>query len=186
MTQIKKYPAFIIAAIVLILDQLSKIAVRKMIPLYHSIPILDDIFGETFMFTHVTNTAAAFSIGFSSAVVNRVFFIITTLIALAFIIYLLRRSTHVIQIIAFGLVIGGAVGNLIDRVILGGVTDFIDVDFPDFIMQRFPIFNIADSAIFISVCLLILAMFVVKDHIVGADDDSPNATPDSNLHIEEI
>lgn len=186
MTQIKKYPAFIIAAVVLILDQLTKILVRRLIVPYHSIPILDNLFGETFMFTHVTNTGAAFSIGFPNPAVNRVFFIITTLIALGFIIYLLMESTHRIQIVAFGLVMGGAIGNLADRVIFGGVTDFIDVDFPDFIMERFPVFNIADSAIFISVCLLIIAMFIVKEHTPPKDEESPTQHTDSNLHIEEI
>ena len=186
MTQIKKYPAFIIAAVVLVLDQLTKILVRRFIVPYHSIPILDNLFGETFLFTHVTNTGAAFSIGFPSPAVNRVFFIITTLIALGFIIYLLRQSTHRIQIVAFGLVMGGAIGNLADRVIFGGVTDFIDVDFPDFIMERFPVFNIADSAIFISVCLLIVAMFIVKESVPPKDEESPTQNTDSNLHIEEI
>lgn len=185
MAQIKKYPAFIIAAIVLILDQLTKILVRRFIAPYHSVPILDNLFGDTFMLTHVTNTGAAFSIGFSNPAVNRVFFIITTFIALGFIIYLLRQSTHRIQIVAFGLVIGGAIGNLVDRAIFGGVTDFIDVDFPDFIMERFPVFNVADSAIFISVCLLIIAMFIVKDNIPPKDVESPTDNTDSNLHIEE-
>jgi signal peptidase II len=130
------------------------------------------------MFTHVTNTGAAFSIGFSSDLVNRIFFITTTLLALIFIIYLLYQSTHRIQVLAFGLVMGGALGNLIDRIIFGGVTDFINVDFPDFIMHRFPIFNVADSSIFIAVCLLIIDMFFIKD--------APRAVPmESREHISE-
>jgi len=163
MDKINKAPALLVMMIILVADQFTKVLVRMNMELYHSIPVLEKLFGDTFMLTHVNNTGAAFSIGFSSDVVNRVFFISTTVLALIFIIYLLYQSTHRIQVLAFGLVMGGALGNLIDRVLYGGVTDFINVDFPDFIMQRFPIFNIADSAIFIAVCLLIIDMFFIKD-----------------------
>ncbi|MDD2361314.1 MAG: signal peptidase II, partial [Syntrophaceticus schinkii] len=89
-----------------------------------------------------------------------------------------------IQVIAFGLVMGGAWGNLIDRVLYGGVTDFINVDFPDFIMERFTIFNIADSAIFIAVTLLIIDMLFVKDAppAVAADEEQEL----SPIQTEEI
>jgi signal peptidase II len=163
MDKINKAPALLVMMIILVADQITKVLVRLNMEMYHSIPVLEKLFGDTFMLTHVNNTGAAFSIGFSSDVVNRIFFIATTVLALIFIVYLLYQSTHRIQVIAFGLVMGGALGNLIDRVLHGGVTDFINVDFPDFIMQRFPIFNIADSAIFIAVCLLIIDMFFIKD-----------------------
>jgi signal peptidase II len=163
MTKLKTAPAYLIMMIILVADQITKLIVRSNIELHHSVPVLSKLFGDTFMLTHVTNTGAAFSIGFPSDAVNRIFFIGTTVLALIFILYLLYQSTHRIQVIAFGLVMGGAIGNLIDRILYGGVTDFINVDFPDFIMQRFPIFNIADSSIFIAVCLLITDMFFIKD-----------------------
>ncbi|HRX77174.1 MAG TPA: signal peptidase II, partial [Candidatus Cloacimonadota bacterium] len=163
MSKLSKAPAFLIMMVILVADQLTKLLVRIHMEMYHSIPILEKIFGDTFMLTHVNNTGASFSIGFSNDLTNRVFFSATTLLALVFIVYLLWQSTHRIQIIAFGLIMGGALGNLIDRILLGGVTDFINVDFPDFIMHRFPIFNIADSSIFIAVCFLIIDMFFVKD-----------------------
>jgi len=163
MQRLKPAPAFTIMMLVLVLDQLSKQLIRLKLEMFHSIPVLEDVFGDTFMITHVQNTGAAFSIGFSSDLVNRIFFICTTIIALIFIVYLLYRSVHRIQIIAFGLILGGALGNLIDRILYGGVTDFINVDFPDFIMERFPIFNVADSAIFIAVCLLIADLLFIKD-----------------------
>ncbi|MCB5286704.1 MAG: signal peptidase II [Candidatus Cloacimonetes bacterium] len=162
-TKLKIAPAYLIMMIVVLADQITKLLVRLNIELYHSVPVLADLFGETFLFTHVNNTGAAFSIGFSSDLTNRVFFIATTCLALVFIVYLLYQSTHRIQVTAFGLVLGGALGNLIDRILLGGVTDFINVDFPDFIMDRFPIFNIADSCIFIAVCLLIIDLLFIKD-----------------------
>jgi len=183
-TKLNKAPAYLLMMIILFADQLTKVLVRVNMDMYHSIPVLDKIFGHTFMLTHVHNTGAAFSIGFSSDLVNRIFFIITTIIALAVIIYLLYQSTHRIQVIAFGLVMGGACGNLIDRVLYGGVTDFINVDFPDFIMERFPIFNIADSAIFIAVTLLIIDMLFIKDAppAVAADEEQEL----SPIQTEEI
>ncbi|MFA6909733.1 MAG: signal peptidase II [Candidatus Cloacimonadaceae bacterium] len=171
--------------IILVADQLTKLLIRINLDLHHSIPIFSNIFGDTFMLTHVNNTGAAFSIGFSSDVTNRIFFIVTTLLAIILILYLLYQSTHRIQVIAFGLVMGGALGNLFDRIFRGGVTDFIDVDFPDFIMQRFPIFNIADSAIFIAVCLLIIDMLLIKDaQAVEADDCSEQIHEE--IHTKEI
>ncbi len=185
MPKVKPYSAYLIMLVILIADQITKVIVRASIELHHSVPVLSGIFGDTFMFTHVTNTGAAFSIGFSSDVVNRIFFITTTLLAIVFIIYLLYQSTHRIQVIAFGLVMGGAIGNLIDRIIMGGVTDFINVDFPDFIMHRFPIFNIADSSIFIAVCLLIIDMFFIKD---AQPADSPQLAEhiSEEIHTKEI
>lgn len=156
-------PAWLIMMIVLVLDQLTKTMVRINMELYDSLPILKGMFGDTFMLVHVQNTGAAFSIGFKSDLVNRWFFIIISILAVAFIIYLLYRAEHRLQVVSFGMVLGGAIGNLIDRILFGGVTDFFSMDFPDFIMQRFPIFNVADSCIFIGVCLLIIDMIFIKD-----------------------
>lgn len=182
--KLSKTPAFLVMMIILVADQFTKVLVRLNMEMSHSIPVLENIFGHTFMLTHVNNTGAAFSIGFSSAVVNRIFFITITLLALVFIVYLLYQSIHRIQVLAFGLVMGGALGNLIDRILHGGVTDFINVDFPDFIMQRFPIFNIADSAIFIAVCLLIIDMFFIKDAPPVSAYEQEQELP--RIHTKEI
>jgi signal peptidase II len=149
--------------LVLVLDQLSKTLVRINLDLHHSIPLLQNFLGDTFMLTYVQNTGAAFSIGFKNDQFNRWFFIGTTILAVAFIVYLLYKAEHRLHVVSFGLVLGGAIGNMIDRIIYGGVTDFMSVDLPDFIMQRFPIFNVADSCIFIGVCLLIIDMIFIKD-----------------------
>ena len=156
-------PAYLVMMIVLVLDQLSKTLVRINMPVNSSLPLLKKLFKDTFMLVHVNNTGAAFSIGVGSDIVNRYFFIGTTIVAVAFILFLLYKSEHRLQVLAFGLVLGGAIGNLIDRIIFGGVTDFFSMDFPDIIMQRFPIFNVADSSIFIAVCLLIIDMLFIKD-----------------------
>ncbi|MGC9362752.1 MAG: signal peptidase II, partial [Candidatus Syntrophosphaera sp.] len=102
---------------------------------------------------------------------NKAFFITTTVVAILFILWLLRRATHKIQVVAFGMVLGGAIGNnLIDRPIFGSVTDFISVDIPNIIrgMDRFPVFNVADSAIFIAMCLLIIDILFIRDKVSPA------------------
>ena len=78
------------------------------------------------------------------------------------------------------MVLGGALGNLIDRVLFGPVTDFFSMDFPDFIMERFPVFNIADSSIFIGVVLLIIDMLFIKDK------PSPLPETTDNIEMSEI
>ena len=164
-------PAFLIMMIIMVLDQLTKLLIRTHMELYDSIPILKHIFGDTFMLTYVQNTGAAFSLSPFSPSINRIFFILVSILAVIFVIYLLYRSVHRIQVIAFGFVLGGAIGNLIDRIRFGGVTDFIDCDFPDFIMQRWPIFNVADSAIFIAMVLIIIDMIFVRDNVISASEE---------------
>jgi len=80
------------------------------------------------------------------------------------------------QSIPLSLIMAGATGNLIDRIFLGQVTDFISLDFPDIIMTRFPVFNAADSSISVGVTLMILAsLFVPKvdpSDVSGDDGES--------------
>lgn len=179
-------PAYLIMMLILVADQVTKLLVRLNLELHESIPVLSKVFGDTFMLTHVNNTGAAFSIGFGNPATNRIIFIIITLVALVFILYLLYQSVHRIQVVAFGLVMGGAVGNLIDRIIYGGVTDFVNVDFPDFIMQRFPIFNVADSSIFIAVSLLIIDMLFIKDAPAPVLESQPQDDNEMMTNTEEI
>lgn len=161
----KLYPAWIVFALVLILDQASKILTRHYTRLHESYPILQSWFGDTFRYTHLENTGASFSISVSqNPIWNRLFFITVSLLAVVFITYLLYKAIHRIQVWGFGLLLGGALGNLIDRVFRGAVTDFIDIDIPNmFGMDRFPVFNIADSAIFIGMVLLIIDMVFIRD-----------------------
>lgn len=175
--------AFIVMAVVIILDQISKILTRAYTELGESFVIWGKTFGETFRFTHLQNTGAAFSLSLPNPTFNRVFFISVSVLAVIFILYLLFKATHRIQVWAFGLVLGGAIGNLIDRILLGGVTDFVDVDFPDFIMYRFPVFNIADSAIFIAMCLLIFDMVFIKDKLPSPAGEE-EAASSGNKEIE--
>jgi signal peptidase II len=157
--QARQFRYLWIAAVVILIDQLVKIIVKLTMPLYESKHIL----GDVIMLTHVQNTGAAFSISLGNPGIDRIFFIVMPIIAIIFVFYLIYRSTTKLQQIGLSLIIGGAFGNLIERILFGSVTDFVDVDFPNFIMQRWPVFNVADSSIFIAMCLLILDMIINKD-----------------------
>jgi signal peptidase II len=135
-----------IAATVVILDQASKRFIDRSLELYQSWP------SETWPVRIVreTNTGAAFSILQDQTV----FLTVTSLIGLAAILlfFFYPPFDHPMLCVALGLMLGGAIGNLIDRVVLGSVTDFIQ--FP-----HYPAFNVADSCIVIGV--LILVWFLV-------------------------
>jgi signal peptidase II len=155
----KQYKDLWVAIIIILLDQFTKIVVKMTLPLYQSKPVL----GDLIMLSHVQNTGAAFSLSLGSPAFNRGFFIIMTILALCFVAYLMYKSTTKLQRISLSMILGGAIGNLLDRILFGAVTDFIDVDFPNFIMQRWPVFNVADSSVFIAIGLLILDLLIHRE-----------------------
>ena len=133
---------FLIAAIVVGLDQLSKYLVRTNMVLGESIPE-----HGFFRFTYGINTGGVFGL-FS----NQTFLI--TIAAVISVVVILLYSRHkmaqsMLVKVSLGMILGGSIGNLIDRVRLGEVTDFIDIG-------AWPVFNLADSAIDIGVVLLII------------------------------
>lgn len=143
---------FWISLAVILLDQLSKFLVRQFIPLGHTIYLTKSFF----WLTHVENTGAAFSLSLGSESFNRTVFIILSVIVSAILIRMILFARVKIEKIAYCLILGGAIGNLIDRIFIGGVTDFLWCDFPDFIMSRWPVFNLADSSIVIAITLLLI------------------------------
>jgi signal peptidase II len=145
----KHVPYFVISIILIALDQISKYIVRATMPLYKSIPV----WGDFFRLTHVKNLGAAFSLSFGSPEINRIIFTTISGLAVLLLIYLIIKAENKIESLVYSMILSGAVGNLIDRIFLGGVTDFLDFDFPDFIMHRWPVFNIADSAIVVAVTI---------------------------------
>ena len=138
-----------VATVVIVLDQLTKQWVRVTIPKYsHIVPIPS--LGQAFVFEHVDNYGAAFGM----LRLHRSFFIIVALVvAIAILIYTPRlpANQRLIRVI-LGLQLGGALGNAIDRMIQGYVTDFIRVGIPG--VYYWPNFNIADSAIVVGVISL--------------------------------
>lgn len=139
----------IIAALVVAIDQASKLWVRSLLDLYEVVPLVGPL-----SLTHVRNTGSAFGLFANQAFLLTLVAIVGLVTVLLFYRYLSRSS--ILGSLALGLVFGGAVGNLIDRVRFGYVTDFIDVRlWRDF---HWPAFNVADSAI--TVGTIALAVFV--------------------------
>jgi signal peptidase II len=144
------------ALVVFLLDQVSKWFIMKRIPLGEERPVL----GDFFILTSHRNRGAAFGILQN----QRWFFIIITLIVVIGILWYMRRTIRegkTLLSFALSLLLGGAIGNFIDRALFGEVVDFLQFTF-DFslfgkaIYYIYPIFNLADSAIVIGVILIFL------------------------------
>lgn len=135
---------WIIMLTVLILDQVSKHLVRLSLPVGASIPLMQDVFH----LTHVQNLGAAFGM----LPGRQPLFIAANVLVLVAIAAYWRRShpSHPLIVCALALITGGSIGNAIDRLLRGSVTDFFDATIIDF-----PVFNVADSAILAGVTVLI-------------------------------
>ncbi|QSV47081.1 signal peptidase II [Geobacter benzoatilyticus] len=142
-----------VTAASLVIDQATKVLVDRTMALYQSIPVIDGFFSITYM----RNRGAAFSF-LADFDYRRPFFIAITLVAIAVIVVTFRKLRDDQRLAAFSLslIFSGAVGNLIDRVRLGEVIDFLDVFWKT---HHWPAFNVADSAICVGVALLALDMF---------------------------
>ncbi len=136
---------YIIATIIIVLDQISKKYAVKYLKNGSPIEIIDNFF----QLSYVQNYGAAFGILQN----KQLFFIITTIIIIFGIIYFMKvnNTTKTINILLM-LIIGGAIGNLIDRIRLGYVIDFLDIKFGNF--YDYPVFNLADSFIVIGTIIL--------------------------------
>ena len=158
----KKYVYLWITLVVIIIDQISKVLVRNSLEIGEIVKITPKII----WITYVQNTGAAFSLSFGTPDLNKIVFIIVSLLAIFLIFYLLSKTSSIIEKISFALILGGAVGNLIDRIALGSVTDFIWCDFPDAVMTRWPVFNIADSSIVIAIAIMVAYTIFHRDKAV--------------------
>ncbi|TEU04846.1 MAG: signal peptidase II [Dehalococcoidia bacterium] len=151
---IKGLTFFLVAIIVVALDQISKFFIRANMTLGQSIP--EEGF---FRITYGTNTGGVFGL-----FANQAFLItLTAIVGVAAILVYSRypQANRVIVRIALGLLLGGAVGNLIDRIRFGEVVDFIDVG-------AWPVFNVADSAVVVGVILIIYYFLFGQKRGVGA------------------
>jgi signal peptidase II len=148
---LRKY-VFLIAGLVLALDRLSKWVVARAIPLYGSINVIPGFF----KLTHVTNPGAAFGLfSDSPSQYKIVFLIFFSVLALAVVSALLWRHNAGLNSTAFALslILGGAVGNLWDRILSGHVVDFLEFYIGQYV---WPDFNIADSAIVVGAAILMV------------------------------
>jgi signal peptidase II len=121
------------------------------------------VIGNFFRLTFVENRGAVFGIDPNLGNLTNIILLILHIVAIAVIIYLFIKNKHALPRFSFTLILSGAFGNLIDRLFFGKVTDFLDVDFFDFIIDRWYVFNIADSCIVVGVILLIIYYLFVEN-----------------------
>ncbi len=138
-----------ISLLIVILDQATKILADGLLQYHQPVEVMP-MFNLTLMY----NEGAAFSFLANAGGWQRWFFLLLTLAVSTYLVYWLRKlKTHqVLQYTSLALILGGAIGNLIDRAIYGHVIDFIDVYYQQY---HWPAFNIADSSIFVGAALLI-------------------------------
>ncbi|OEU67520.1 MAG: signal peptidase II [Desulfovibrio sp. S3730MH75] len=152
----KKYSlAGIIAAVIIIFDQITKVAVRSNMELWSSKSLIPDYFN----LVYVVNKGAAFGfLNRGDITWQRTFFIVVTVVALSAIAMLLKSTNKKdsFAISGLGLILGGAVGNLIDRILYGEVTDFLDIYVGT---HHWPAFNIADIAICLGAFAMIISIY---------------------------
>lgn len=141
--------------LVIIIDQAVKMIVHLNLGLYNSIEVINDFFN----ITYVRNTGAAWSILSG----NTLFLILISLFALVIIYsyFIKDKDLSKTEIISYGLLFGGIIGNLVDRVVRGYVIDYLDFKI---ISYDFPIFNIADICIVVSIVLICISLVVGEYH----------------------
>jgi signal peptidase II len=142
-----------LSLLAVILDQASKLVVDNSMQLYESIPLM-----PYFNLTYVHNTGAAFSFLSEAGGWQRWFFAaLALIISVVLSVWLARLQKHeTLLACALSLVLGGAIGNLIDRLAYGYVIDFLDIYYNNW---HWPAFNIADSAITAGVGLMLAESF---------------------------
>lgn len=145
-------------------DQITKFIAKVYLQPVHSVKVI----GDFLRFTYVENPGMAFGIQLTN---KPLFNLLSVIAVLVIFYYLFKLRDHLLLRYAFAVILGGAFGNLIDRFMYGRVVDFIDVEFfdinfggakflfleiPPYSMERWPVFNIADSAVSIGMILIIL------------------------------
>ena len=139
----------LIALVVIALDQLTKRAVQQNLALGEALLVFPP--WEFVRIVHWVNTGAAFGI-FQGG--NAILIGLTVAITIAILVYYQTLpESHLFQRICLALMVGGSIGNLIDRLTLGYVVDFVAVG-------RFPVFNLADSCVTVSVILLLISTII--------------------------
>lgn len=142
------YYFFIIIAVV-ILDQIIKNLVVDSMTLYETIPLIQDVFH----ITYIHNTGAAFSI-MAGQISVLILLPLAMIVAAIIFMLIMRKKGHPLLMTAVALIAGGGIGNLIDRIGLGYVVDYLD-------FRVFPIFNLADISVCVGCGLLIVYVLFI-------------------------
>jgi signal peptidase II len=146
--------------VVVLADQLTKLWIMNSLPLHGKRIIIPGLFN----LVYVTNTGAAFGLlAGEHTVWRQVFFIVVAVVALGAIFFAYRqvKTKGIVFVFAAGLIAGGAIGNLVDRIRFGAVVDFLDFYIKNY---HWPAFNVADSAITVGVGLFLAASIFGIDH----------------------
>ncbi len=176
--------AFLIIGLIFIFDQFTKFLAMTFLQPSHPVNIL----GNFLRLTYVENPGMAFGIDIS----DKLLFNLISLVAIGIIfLYYYRLRHNPLMRYSFAIILGGAFGNLWDRLLRGSVVDFLDFDFfdihfsggtylfwqlPSYSLERWPVFNVADMAVTIGMLIIVLSAFL---------DISPE-TVLSNAHRKEI
>jgi signal peptidase II len=170
MSMKRKYWVLLIFCLgILLLDQGTKYMVVQKLPLYQRVEVIQGFFN----LTHVRNTGGAFGIfGGEKGEIGSILFVVVSLVAVGAILYLFTRVKENEKPLAlsFSLILGGAIGNLIDRLRYGEVVDFLDFHLSTY---HWPAFNVSDSAICIGIGLMALQL-LKGDHKKSAKSHAPN------------
>ena len=143
-----------VSAILVLADQISKTIVVKTMSLYESIPVIQNFFH----FTYITNDGMAFGINFPFG--YYIFTSVSVLLTLFLFWYLWSVRTHSIVIrLGISFIIAGAIGNLIDRIFLGAVIDFLDFMIGNF---HWYVFNLADSFVTVGMVLVLVDSIILE------------------------
>ncbi len=148
----------VISGLVIIIDQITKILILKNLPLYHYVTIIPGLFN----ITHIHNPGGAFGfMAHQDSSLRNFLFILLASVAVCIIFYFYKNTnrTHPFLASGFALILGGAVGNLIDRIRFGKVVDFLDFYVRNY---HWPAFNVADSAITVGVTIFIFHLLFRK------------------------
>lgn len=146
--------SFFIVCFIVLIDQISKIFIHQSMDLYQSVTIIPSLLD----FTYIRNEGIAFGINFEG---SRIFFIVFPIVITFYLISLLRdkefqSSSSQISLL---LIIGGAIGNITDRIFRGYVVDFIDFHING---VHWYVFNIADSSVTIGLLFLLYSSIIVQ------------------------
>jgi signal peptidase II len=138
---------------VILLDQATKILTKHYMMLHDS----KDVLGDFLRYTYIENPGMAFGISIGNKTLFTIFSIIASVVIF---IYLLKtRGDQKYVKLALSFILGGAVGNLIDRILYGSVVDFVDVGIGEL---RWPVFNVADAAVTVGMIILIAIILFEK------------------------
>ena len=153
--------AALTALIAYVSDQLSKWVIMDVVnlPEVYRIPVL-----PIFTFQWVENRGVSFGMFQAGSEVGRWALITTTLLIVGLLVVMLKSAHHKISAYAYGMIIGGALGNIYDRVVMGYVADFLQFHVGDW---SFAVFNVADIFITVGAMLLIYEAFFIKE---GGDE----------------